>query len=334
MSDQGRPINIAVVGATGLVGEAILGRLAGSGLTIGTLHAVASADSVGRELPFGRQMVPVEELEGFDFAQVELALFALPEAVAGPAIQRACEAGCIVIDNSSLFRTDPEIPLVAAAANPEMLADFRLRGIIALPGSEATLAATLLAPLQARWGLQRVDLMAMTSAAAGGRGGVEGLARETAQLLGGKPVQDKSRQRAFNLRTGGGSVAEGGPGVEEQRIADELQRLLGDPGLAVNPALVGVPLFFGEAIHLHLELQRPFEIDAIRELITGLPGFVEEAAPSLIEIIGSERILVGGLRDSAGAGWGLDLWLLADTLSAAVARNNCDVVKVLEKSYL
>ncbi len=337
-------VDIAVVGATGAVGGAILELLAERGFARTTIHPVASDASANETVMFGNQPLLVEGISEFDFSRVGLALFAVNSEVSATHVKRATEASCIVIDCSGQFAGDKEIPLVVYNANPEDLAGYSLRSLIAVPGAIATQLAAVLAPIQAEVGIARIHIASYQSVSGAGRGGIAALAGQTAALLNGLPVPKGgvfTRQIAFNLLPCIGTLDEQGHSSEELQVVRETQRLLADTSIGISATCVQVPVFHGLAVAVHLETRYPLDVGDLRRLLkkaqdvtlvnAGAAGKYPTPAE---DAAGLDGVLVGRLRADQFNENGLNLWIVSDNLRNGAAMNSVRLVEMLIKSYL
>jgi aspartate-semialdehyde dehydrogenase len=332
----GRPIDVAVVGATGLVGEAILERLGDAPFAVGKVRAVASARSVGTQARCGGRRLSVVDLQDFDFVGSDIAVFAVPRAVAGDHVPRAIAAGCRVIDLSGLSAADPAVPLLAAGAS------VRCGGerLVAAPSALTVLVAAVLRPLAAQTRLTSVDVVALSAASALGRAGVECLARETASLLNARPREPGPfpQQLAFNVFPTGDRP--GGCEAPDPHLAAELTRVLADPELAVTVTNVRVPVFFGIAAAVRVATAGPGLGAAVaRELLAAapavrLPGTDDEGlvASPVTHSAGADEVFVGVVRDGGQDGI-LVLWVVADNIRQGAARNALGLMEMIVKCF-
>ena len=332
-----KPINIAVVGATGLVGEAFLDLLGQSGLPLGRIHALASSHSVGKRLSIGARSVTVADLAGFDFEGVHYALFAVPPSVAEALLPRAAAAGCTVLDASAVWSAEPASTLVAAEVNGAQLRGTSAGAVIGLPAPLAVLVGSVLAPLGSEVRPTAIEVVAFRPASDRGQPGIATLARETADVLNARPRQDgsPSPQIAFNLLPGTGVAASNGYLPDEVGVAVQLRRLLGDLGLAVTVTLVEVPVFFGIGAVIRIETRKPIALERARDLLAGASGIVL-ADPDLdgqyptpvTHSANSDAVFVARVREPDGRP-GLVLWALADNIRCGIAGNAVRVLKAL-----
>jgi len=338
-----KPYRLAVVGATGLVGEALIGVLRARDFPVAELHALASARSVGSSVAFGEEDLPVAALDEFDFARVDFAFFAAGERVATEYAPRAAAAGAIVIDSSAAFRSDPAVPLVVAELNPEALADYAQERIIACPSAEGMALGLALAPLDAAAGLERVTVAAYTSASAAGRAGIEALAEQCRMLLNARPGASEGPfpgRMAFNCIPEVGALQSDGYSTAEAQTSADLRRLLGLSGLPVGVTAVWVPAFFGLGLAVEVVTGRAMSAEEARALLAGTPGLglpdrAAGYATPAVEATGQDLVYVGRLRGGEGPGSGgsLAFWLAVDNVHKAGATNSVRAVEILVRDY-
>ncbi len=331
-------IDIAVVGATGAIGGAMLAALAESELTFGRVHALASATAVDEVVLYGHKSLSVQDLAEFDFGRVALALFAVPAVVAAEFVPRAVAAGAMVVDCSGQFRGDPDTPLIAAAVNPEDLASCATTHIVATPGSLAIQLARVLKPVHEDVGVQRVQVATYQSVSSAGKRGLTELAGQAASLLNGKAVEAElfPRQIAFNLIPQIGGLGADDKSDEEIGLINDMRRLLQEPEMDVDVTCVQVPVFYGSAQAVRVQTQYPLDVEAARALLANTPGLVlGDSATAYAVPVGdldsADQVFVGRIR-GAGAHV-LNLWLVADNVHIA-ARNAVRVAESLIKAYL
>jgi aspartate-semialdehyde dehydrogenase len=340
---KGRRYDVAVVGATGVVGEAIFEVLAQRGFPVGKVHALASARSAGKRVAFADKQLKVEDLEGFDFSQVQIALFSAGAKVSAVHAPRAAASGCIAIDNTSHFRYDADIPLVVPEVNPEAIAGYKARGIIANPNCSTIQLVVALKPLMDAAGLERINVATYQSVSGAGRSAVEELGRQTAALLNGRPIEPKvwPKQIAFNVIPQIDSFQDNGYTREEMKVVWETRKILGQPELRVNCTAVRVPVFFGHSEAVHLETTRKLTAAEARRLLEGAPGVVvvDERVPGgyptpVTEAANKDGVFVGRIREDLSHDRGLNLWVVSDNVRKGAALNAVQVAELLVKDYL
>ena len=339
-----RQFAIAVVGATGLVGETVITLLEERQFPVSRLHALASDRSLGRSVSFRGRNQPVEVLAGFNFAQCDLALFCAGAAAAREHAPRAAAAGCIVIDNSVEFREREEVPLVVPEVNPEALEGFGASGIVASPNSVTIQLVVVLKPLHDEAGLERVDVATYQSVSGGGREAVEELARQSVAALSGRgppETHGAAKPIAFNCVPHIDLFQDSGYTREEMTIVHETRRILSAPALRVNATAVRVPVFYGHSEVVHLETQRPLSAARARELLESAPGVtvLDERGPggyptAATEAANRDTVYVGRIREDLVPDRGLNLWIVADNVRKGAATNSVQIAEALARRLI
>ncbi len=340
MSDS---YDVAVVGATGAVGEAMLEILHQRKFPVGKLHALASEDSAGGSVMFGGKAQRVRDLAGFDFSAVQIGLFAAGAAVAAEHGPRAAAAGCVVIDSTSQFRYDDDVPLVVPEVNPAALADYRRRGIVANPNGSAIQLLVALKPIYDAVGIERINVSTYQAVSGAGKAAVEELAGQTAQLLNGQGARCRvfAKQIAFNCLPQIDTFEDNGYTREEMKIVWETRKVLADAQLRVNPTCVRIPVFYGHSAAVHIETGDPISAEQARALLRDAAGVavMDERAdggyPTPIEdAVGCDQVFVGRIREDISHGRGLNLWIVSDNVRKGAALNSVQIAEELIKTYL
>lgn len=335
-----KTFNVAVVGATGAVGEAMLAILAERDFPVGDLHLLASERSAGGKVDFRGRKLVVQDLTGFDPAGVDIALFSAGGAVSKAYAPKFAAAGAVVIDNSSAFRYDDDVPLVVAEVNPEKVHD-RPRGIIANPNCSTMQMLVALAPIHRAVGIERINVATYQSVSGAGRSGMEELGRQTAAMLNFQPHEPAKFpvQIAFNLIPHIDDFLDNGFTREEMKMVWETRKILGDPGIGVNPTAVRVPVFFGHSEAVHIETRGKITVEQARELLEAAPGVevVDDRAPGgyptpVSHAAGTDPVYVGRLREDPSHPRGLDLWVVADNIRKGAALNAVQLAELVVKS--
>ena len=338
-----RTFDIAVVGATGAVGQAMLEILSQRKFPVGTVHALASERSAGKHVVFGNRQLTVQNLEDFDFGAVSIGLFSAGASVSDIHAPRAAEAGCVVIDNTSRFRNDDDIPLVVPEVNPEKIADYPQRGIIANPNCSTIQMVVALKPLHDEARIQRINVATYQSVSGAGQSAVEELARQTAALLNGRPLEltDNRPQIAFNAVPHIDVFMDNGYSREEMKMVWETQKILGDPEIAVNATAVRVPVFYGHSEAIHIETERKLSTAKVCDILQNAPGVRlmpddgERGYPTAVtESSGNDEVFVGRVREDISHPRGINLWVVADNIRKGAALNSVQIAEILAKSYL
>lgn len=338
-----KKVDVAIVGVTGVVGEAMLSILEERKFPVGKIYALASQRSVGKRVPFGDKHLVVKDLAEFDFSQVQIALFAAGAAVSAEYVPKAVDAGCICIDNTSQFRYDDEIPLVVPEVNPERIADYRQRGVIANPNCSTIQLLVALKPIHTAVGIERINVCTYQSVSGAGHKAIEELAGQTARLLNGQSIKPHvfPKQIAFNVLPQIDRFMENGYTREEMKMVWETQKILGDKSIQVNPTAVRVPVFFGHAEAVHIETREKISAKQARDLLLNSPGIelVNESDDGgyptpVTESAGQDGIFVGRIREDISHPRGLNLWIVSDNVRKGAALNTIQIAEFLEKDYL
>jgi len=333
-----RTSTVAVVGATGAVGEEMIQLLAERQFPVRKLLPLASARSLGRTVSFGGEELPVEILGRDSFAGVDLALFSAGAAVSREYAPLAVEAGAVVVDNSSAWRYEPEVPLVIPEVNPGKVAEHR--GIIATPNCSTIQLLVVLAPLHRRAGIRRMVVDTYQAASGAGRRGMDELAEASIQLLSGKvPAAPKvhPRRLAFNCIPQVDRFLEDGSTREEWKMVAETAKILDDPTVAVSATCVRVPVFSGHSEAVSLELATPLSPEEAREILKQAPGVVvlddptHGVYPTTIEAAGNDPCFVGRIRRDPTVPQGLKLWIVADNVRKGAALNAVQIAELLPR---
>ncbi len=333
-------IDVAVIGATGAVGEAILEQLAGRHFPCGRVLALDGSESRRARVAYGERWLTVQPADELDFTGTRL-VFCCPGTDRTTA-QRARAGGCVLIDSAGLYRADPSVPLVVPGVSPEALSQVGSSGVIAVPDGPATQLAEALAPLRARVGLARVDVLTCRSVAARGTPGVEELAGQTAQLLNGRPAKPGvfARQIAFNLLGQDGAQGADGLTDSERDLVSQVNRLLG-ADLEVNATTIIAPVFHGDAQVVHLQTQAPLSRDEALALWRAVPGIevagssAEAACPTPVSDAAlGETLWIGRARASRGRAPGLQFWSVSDCIRRSHALNSVQIAEILVKAHL
>jgi aspartate-semialdehyde dehydrogenase len=335
--------NVAVVGATGAVGETLLSILAEREFPVGEVAALASSRSAGKDVQFGQRTLKVQDLEAFDFADTDIALFSAGGAISAEHAPRAAAAGCVVIDNTSHFRNEPDVPLVVPEVNPQALAGYRSRGIIANPNCSTIQMLVALKPLEDAAGIERINVATYQAVSGTGHEANEELANQTANLLNGRPIEPSvyPRQIAFNCLPHIDAFQANGYTREEMKMVWETQKLLGRDDIRVNPTTVRVPVFYGHSEAVNIETREPVDARQARDLLSSAPGVIvfdgqeDGGYPTAIgEGSGQDRVYVGRIRADISHERGLNLWVVADNVRKGAALNSVQIAEQLIKAYI
>jgi aspartate-semialdehyde dehydrogenase len=335
--------DVAVVGATGMVGEALVEILSKRGFPVGRVHALASERSVGRTVSFGNQEIDVGNLAEFDFSTVQIGLFSAGASVSDEYAPKAAAAGCVVIDNTSRFRYDDDIPLVVPEVNSDCISDYRNRGIIANPNCSTIQMVVALKPIYDAAGISRINVVTYQAASGAGRVAVEDLARHSASMLNGKPVDtgDESKQIAFNAVPHIDVFQDNRYTREEMKMVWETRKIMGDDEIVLNPTAVRIPVFFGHSEAVHLETREKISAARVCELLRDAPGVelldgtgTGDYPTAVTEASGNDPVYVGRVREDISHPTGINLWIVSDNIRKGSALNSVQIAEILVKNYL
>jgi len=334
------PVNVAVVGATGAVGEAMVEILAERNFPVGELHLLASERSAGKTVRFGGRSVRVRRLDQFDFEGVQIGLFSAGASISAEFAPKATAAGCIVIDNTSQFRYEADIPLVVPEVNPHAIAQHRARGIIANPNCSTIQMVVALKPIHDAVGIERINVATYQSVSGAGAKGVRELASQTADLLNAKPIEPKTftRQIAFNVIPHIDVFQDNGYTKEEMKMVWETRKILEAPEMLVNATCVRVPVFYGHSEAVHIETRDKITAVQARALLSKAPGVrvMDERSnggypTAVVDAAGQDAVWVGRIREDISHARGLDLWIVSDNVRKGAALNSVQIAELLLK---
>ena len=333
---------VAVVGATGVVGHEMLSILAEREFPADEVIAVGSERSAGAEVSFGEDAVlKVQDLDRFDFKGIDIALFSPGAKVSAVHAPRAAKAGAIVIDNTSQFRMDPDVPLVVAEVNPAAIAQYKKRGIIANPNCSTMQLVVALKPLHDHARIKRVVVATYQSVSGAGRDAMDELFNQTRSVYVNDPIKKEqfTKQIAFNVIPHIDVFMEDGSTKEEWKMAVETRKIL-DPDIAVTATCVRVPVFIGHAEAVNVEFERPIDEDEARKLLKAAPGIsvvdhrVDEGYVTPQESAGEDPVYVSRIRTDPTVENGLNFWVVADNLRKGAALNAVQIAEILARDYL
>ncbi len=335
--------NVAVVGATGAVGEAMLSILAERRFPVDEVYALASERSVGKRVAFGGRELTVEDTAQFDFSKAQIGLFSAGASVSKVYAPKAAAAGCVVVDNTSQFRYEDDVPLVVPEVNPEAIAGYPGRGIIANPNCSTIQMLVALKPIYDAVGITRINVATYQAVSGTGKEAIEELARQTADLLNGRPADCRvyPKQIAFNCLPHIDVFMDNGYTKEEMKMVRETRKILGDASIQVNPTAVRVPVFYGHSEAVHIETKRKITAEQARSLLAQAPGVRvlderrDAGYPTAVtEGAGHDPVFVGRIREDISIPHGLDLWVVSDNVRKGAALNSVQIAEILIRDYL
>ncbi|MGF1717056.1 aspartate-semialdehyde dehydrogenase [Photobacterium chitinilyticum] len=332
--------DIAVLGATGAVGEAIVEVLEERNFPVRNLYLLASERSAGKTLRFKGKSVRVTDVEEFDWSQVQLALFSAGAETSDRWAPIAADFGVVVIDNTSRFRYEHDVPLVIPEVNPHALAEYRNRNIIANPNCSTIQMLVALKPIHEAYGIERINVATYQSVSGSGKKGIDELAGQTAKLLNGLPAENKAydKQIAFNCLPHIDDFMDNGYTKEEMKMVWETQKILGDDNIRVNPTCVRVPVFYGHAEAVHVETCQPVHVEeaiSLLENAEGIEVFHGNDYPTQVsDATGKDHVMVARVREDISHPCGLNMWVVADNVRKGAATNSVQIAEKLIEEYL
>ncbi|MEM9810179.1 MAG: aspartate-semialdehyde dehydrogenase [Pseudomonadota bacterium] len=329
-------MTVAVVGATGMVGQEVLAILAERMFPADEVHALASRNSLGREVSYGDKTLKCEDLDQYDFARATLAIFAAGGDVAKKYAPLAVEKGCIVIDNSSAFRLDPDVPLVVPEVNPDAVEGFRKRNIIANPNCSTAQLVVALKPLHDRAAIKRVVVSTYQSVSGAGREASDELFQQTKGIfVNDAPSPDNfTKQIAFNVIPHIDVFLDDGSTKEEFKMTAETKKIL-DPAIKLTATAVRVPVFVGHAEAVNIEFENPITADEAREAMREAPGLLvvdkreDGGYVTPVECVGDFATFVSRVREDPTVENGLNIWVVSDNLRKGAALNTVQIAELL-----
>ncbi|MEE9492925.1 MAG: aspartate-semialdehyde dehydrogenase [Gammaproteobacteria bacterium] len=338
-----RTFDVAVVGATGAVGETMLEILEQRKFPVGKVYALASERSAGKTLVFNNKQLVVEDLAEFDFSKAQIGLFSAGASISKIYAPKAAAAGCVVVDNTSQFRYDDNIPLIVPEVNPEKIADYKETGIIANPNCSTIQMLVALKPIYDAVGIERINVCTYQAVSGTGKEAIEELAGQTAKLLNGKPAEANvyPKQIAFNVLPQIDVFLDNGYTKEEMKMVWETQKIFDDEAIQVNPTAVRVPVFYGHSEAVHIETRDKISAAEATRLLDAFEGVTvlddrnDGGYPTAVtEGATEDPVFVGRIREDISHPRGLDLWVVADNVRKGAALNSVQIAEILVKNYL
>jgi len=332
-----------VLGATGLVGETLLSVLEERNFPVQELYPLASERSLGKTVQFNGRALAILDAAKFDFARAQLGLFSAGGEVSARYAPIAAAAGCVVIDNTSQFRYQDDIPLVVPEVNQAAIAQYSARRIIANPNCSTIQMVVALKPIYDAVGIERINVATYQAVSGAGRQAVEELGEQTAQLLNFRPVEPRviPKQIAFNCVPQVDKFMDNGYTKEEMKMHWETQKIFADQSIRVNATAVRVPVFYGHSEALHIETRQRISAAEARELLRRAPGVqvLDEHKPgayptAVTEAANHDTVYVGRIREDMTHERGLNLWVVGDNVRKGAATNAIQIAEILAREYL
>jgi len=337
-----KKFDIAVVGATGVVGETMLEILHQREFPVGDVYALASERSAGKRVQFGDRYLVVQDLAEFDFSKVQIGLFSAGASVSRVYAPKAAEAGCVVIDNTSEYRYDDDIPLVVPEVNPHAIADYKTRGIIANPNCSTIQMLVALKPIHDAVTIERINVATYQAVSGTGKNAVEELSMQSAALMNGREIECKvyPKRIAFNVLPQIDVFQDNGYTKEEMKMVWETRKIFEDDQIMVNPTAVRVPVFFGHSEALHIETRDKMSASEAKSLLAQAPGVTvmddhEEGGwpTAATEAVGNDATYVGRIREDISHPNGPNMWVVSDNVRKGAALNSIQIAEILKKYF-
>ncbi len=336
-------INVAVVGATGAVGEIMLEILAERDFPVNELYPLASERSAGTTVMYKNKPVTVGNLAEFDFSKAQIGLFSAGGSISAEYAPKAGDAGCIVIDNTSNFRYEDDIPLVVPEVNSHKIAEYGNRNIIANPNCSTIQMVVALKPIYDAVGIKRISVSTYQAVSGTGKAGIEELAKQTAELLNGRQVETDvyPKQIAFNALPHIDDFQENGYTKEEMKMNWETRKIFNDNSIQVSATCVRIPVFYGHSESVQIETHKPISEHEVKDLLSEAEGVTviderqDGGYPTAVsESAGQDSVFVGRIRQDISFPNGVNLWVVADNVRKGAALNSVQIAEKLINSYL
>jgi len=342
MSEQGRKYNVAVAGATGAVGGAMLDVLERLAFPLSELRLLASERSVGKKLKFKDREIAVQLLTKDAFEGIDIALFSAGAARSLDFAPAAAAAGAVVIDNSSAFRMDADIPLVVPEVNPHAIARYKNKGIIANPNCSTIQMVVALKPIHDKARIKRIVVSTYQAVSGTGAKAIAELENQVKDYAAGKPLQKNvyPHQIAFNCLPQIDSFLDNGYTKEEMKMVNETRKIFEDASIGVTATTVRVPVFYGHSEAVNIETEKKISAAEVKELLATAPGVKVVDEPSLsvyplaLDCAGKFETLVGRIREDESIENGINLWVVADNILKGAALNAVQIAEIVARDYL
>ena len=335
--------NVAVVGATGLVGRTMLSILEKYNFPLNRVYILASSRSVGAHITFRNSKLVVEDLETFDFSKTDIALFSPGASISAIYAPKAANVGCVVIDNTSQFRYDNDVPLVVSEVNPHAVSNYKNRGIIANPNCSTIQMLVALKPIYDAVGIERINVCTYQAVSGTGKDAVKELERQTKDFMKNKDIKNQvyPKQIAFNVIPHIDAFQDNGYTKEEMKMVWETKKIFEDESIFVNPTAVRVPVFYGHSEAVHIETNDKIDVETARKLLKKMPGVTvldlheDGGYPTAIpEAEGKNDVFVGRIREDISHPKGLNMWIVSDNVRKGAALNSIQIADILVKNYI
>ena len=335
--------NIAIAGATGLVGETMLSILEQINFPFKKVYVLASSRSSGKTITYKGDDLIVQELETFNFDKVDIGLFSPGASVSAVHAPRAVDAGCIVIDNTSQFRYDDDVPLVVTEVNPHVISGYKKKGIIANPNCSTIQMLVALKPIYDAVGIERINVCTYQAVSGTGKEAIDELANQSINIMNAKDIESSvySKQIAFNVIPHIDEFQSNKYTKEEMKMVWETKKIFEDDSILVNPTAVRVPVFYGHSEAIHIETKEKIGAESAKELLKKMPGVTvideqkDGGYPTAVtEAAGENPVFVGRIREDISHPRGLNMWVVSDNVRKGAALNSIQIADILVKNYI
>ena len=337
-----KKINLAVVGATGVVGNQMIQCLEEADFPVNSLQLLASSRSVGRQLRFKGELVDVKELKEDSFKGVDIALFSAGGGTSEKFAPFAAKDGCVVVDNSSAWRMDAQVPLVVPEVNPHAIARHTEKGIIANPNCSTIQMVVALNPIHKKYGIKRIVVSTYQAVSGTGKKAIDELFDQTRAIINFLNYETRvyPHRIAFNCLPHIDAFLDNGYTKEEMKMVNETRKIMEDDSIGVTATTVRVPVFFGHCESVNIETIDPVAAEDVRVLLENTPGIrvmddpTKNMYPLAIDAAGQDLTLVGRIRNDESIPNGINMWIVADNIRKGAATNTVQIAKILADEYL
>lgn len=337
-----RTFNVAVVGATGAVGNEMIRILEERNFPVNKLTLLASERSIGKSFEYKGQSIPIEVLDENSFTGIQIGLFSAGGSISEKFAPIAAKAGCVVVDNTSAFRMVPDIPLIVPEVNPEAIAQYKNKGIIANPNCSTIQMVVALKPIHDAVRIKRIVVSTYQAVSGTGKKAIDELEAQTSALMNGRDpvVKVYPYQIAFNCLPQIDVFIENGYTKEEMKMINETKKIMNDAAIAVTATTVRVPVFYAHSESVNIETEKKITPDEVRALLSKAPGvkIVDDPSqrlyPLAIDAAGKDDTYVGRIREDESIANGINMWVVSDNLRKGAALNAVQIAEILIKDYL
>ncbi len=337
-----KKLNIAVAGATGAVGNQMIRSLEEMDFPIQSVVFLASKRSVGRQLKFKGDLIDVQELKKDSFKGIDIALFSAGGGTSETFAPWAFKDGCVVVDNSSAWRMDPEVPLVVPEVNPHAVDRYTQKGIIANPNCSTIQMVVALHPIHQKFGIKRIVVSTYQAVSGTGKKAIDELFDQTRAMINFLDYQNNvyPHRIAFNCLPHIDKFLDNGYTKEEMKMVNETRKIMEDDSITVTATTVRVPVFFGHSESVNIETQEPVSADEVKTLLKNAPGIKvmddpdQNVYPLATDAAGQDLTLVGRIRQDESIPNGINMWIVADNIRKGAATNTVQIAQILAKEYL